>query len=75
MIETLHETSDYTDSSRENVERSWTPNDKDAYYIGTQETMEEAFLRSIVADFHITLRGEWVLLTAVLPYLARDCNL
>jgi hypothetical protein len=52
-IETLYKSSDYTDPSCRNVEKSWLPEDKAELYTLTRETMERAYLRTIVADFHV----------------------
>jgi hypothetical protein len=52
-IETLYKSSDYTDPSRRNVEKSWLTEDKAELYTLTGETMERAYLRTIVADFHV----------------------
>ena len=57
VVETLYQSPDYTDSSRKDVERSWMPKDKSTIYLSTGESMEEAYLRTIVADFH-TLPSE-----------------
>ena len=54
VIETLCQPLDYTDSSSDGV-KSWISQDKNEPYVATGETVEEAFLRTIVADFYSIL--------------------
>jgi hypothetical protein len=57
VIETLYQPPDYADSSRKSVEKSWMLQEKNALYMATGETMEEAFLRTIVAGFRLFPSG------------------
>jgi hypothetical protein len=52
VIDRLSAAADYTDPTLVDVEKSWTPENKMAAYHPTGETMEKAFLRTIVADFN-----------------------
>jgi hypothetical protein len=53
VIETLYQPPYYTDPSRKDVEKSWMLKGKNALYTSTGETTEEAYLRTIIADFHM----------------------
>lgn len=50
VVENLYLASDYTDPSLKDVERSWAPENKNDLYTLTGETMEEAYLHTIVSD-------------------------
>jgi Heterokaryon incompatibility protein (HET) len=52
VIDRLSAAADYTDPTPVDVETSWAPENKTAVYHPTGETMEKAYLRTIVADLN-----------------------